>query len=399
MKRFFQFLILLIITLSLTGCFNEVVGQEPEPIPVQVMNLELQERETALKYVGVISSNDLIKYSFKTGGTLASIPVSVGDAVVRNDVLAVLDEKDLKVGVTVAKAQRDAAYAQYQKAKTGASPEEQKAAELNLQKAKDGYEYVAQNLKSLEELYASGALSDNQIKQARLEVNLQKSNYEQAEQMYIQATQGARKEDVTAAFSNYEQAQANYQYRVNSLSEAVLRSQIAGRVVATLFAEGEVIGPGYPVVIVSSSDQVISVGISQKDINSVEIGMKGRANVLGQEIEGELISISEIPNTGTGTYDAKILFTDSSFKIGLVADVELIIGETRGIWIPLDIIQYSGSNYVYLVEDGQVVRKNISIAEHHQGMARVEGLKSGEQLIIANANLVEPGDPVTIIEK
>jgi len=232
-----------------------------------------------------------------------------------------------------------------------------------------------------------------------LETSILNSELEQAQQMYNQASKGAREEDLNAALANYNQAKTNYEHNLKKYNEAELKSSIDGVVVAKQFEEGELVGSGYPVIVVSSKDQIVSIGLSQKDTRNIEIGMEAVVKVFEEELRGKLISVSEIPNEKTGLYDAKIALENTNFKLGIVAAVDLIIGKIEGIWIPLDSVKYSGSNYVFVAQQGKVVRKNVSILDQFNGLVRVSGLEVNDLLIISNSNIVKPGDLVEVIER
>ncbi|MFP4457678.1 MAG: efflux RND transporter periplasmic adaptor subunit [Clostridia bacterium] len=394
MKKTFIFAILIIV---LSACSAQEATVVDKKTPVKVQIVKLEERDTTQKYVGTVNSSDLIKYSFKTGGVLSDLQVSVGDEVKKGDLLASLNTSDLSTAVTVAKSQMESAKAQYDKALSGGSPQDQKLAELNLKKAQDAYDYALENLEKSEKLYDAGAISESQIKQIRLEVEILKSDLEQAQEVYTQSTQSAREEDLTSALANYNQAKANYEHNLRNLEDSKLKSTINGYVASIQFEQGELVGSGYPVVIVRSSDQVISFGISQKDVNEAKLGAKAKVKIFKETVEGELISISEIPNDKTGIYDAKVAVEKTNFKLGMIADIELITGVSQGIWVPLNTIKYVGSNYVFVAQDDRVVRKNITILEQQNGRVRVSGLAENDFLIVTNSNIVKPGDLIEII--
>jgi len=136
---------LLLTTLLLVSCNSQENIEINKEIPVKVSKLSLEEYDDTINYVGVIKSNDLIKYSFKTGGTIQEILVDIGDEVKRGDGLAVLDKSDLNTALSISKSQMEAAKSQYEKAKSGGSPEEKRVAELNLKKAKETYGLALEN--------------------------------------------------------------------------------------------------------------------------------------------------------------------------------------------------------------------------------------------------------------
>ncbi len=392
-------LFFLVLMLSMmTAC---QIPQTKDPVihPVSVRHLKSEVADKMLYYVGTIVADDLIKYSFKSGGTLQEISVNKGDPVTGGMVLAALDKSDMQLAVNAAKAQMEAAKAVYDKAVAGASEEERNNAALNLQKAQDAYNYQEDNLQRIEKLYQAGAVSQSEYDGAKLKLDLSKAELDQAQEVYNQVTGGAREEDIAAARANYEQARTNYQHQQKKYHETVLVSGINGYVTEILHEAGEIVAPGYPVVVVRSENQVITVGLSQQDVEQVEIGSKAKVTIGDITVDGVVTLISEAPNSVTRTYDTEIALLDGKFRLGIVADVKIIIGELQGIWIPIESIMFSGEDFVYLVKEDTIERRSISLLETRGSMVLVEGLAEGEQLVVSNGGQIKPGDRVQVVGK
>ena len=401
MKKSATILILLLLTASiLTACQTaKIEDKEPVIRPVSVKTLQMEKSDKTLKYVGTIVADDLVKYSFKTGGKLQTVNVQKGDKVVGGTTLASLDKSDLQLAVNAAKAQMDAAKAVYNKAVAGASEEDKNTAKLNLQKAQNAYDYAKDNLARIEKLYNAGGVSQSEYEGAKLDLDIKKASLDQAQEVYNQVTKGARQEDIDAAKANYEQAKTNYQHQKKQYNETTLSSEISGYVAEVLFEAGEIVGAGYPVVVVRSENQVVNVGLSQQDVNEVEVGHKTKVKIGDKIVDGIVTMISEMPNSDTRTYDTEIALLDGKFRLGMVAEVDIIVGEFEGIWIPLDKVMFSGEDFVYVVNEDKIERRSITLLETRGSKVLVDGLAVGDKLVVANSGQVKPGDKVKVVSE
>lgn len=401
MKKLATTLIIIVLSICvITACqTNKIVDKDPVIQPVSVKTLQNEKTDKTLNYVGTIVADDLVKYSFKTGGKLQTINVQKGDKVVGGTVLVALDKSDLQLSVNAAKAQMDAAKAVYNKAVAGSSEEDKNNAKINLQKAENAYNYSKDNLARIEKLYNAGGVSQSEYEGAQLDVDIKKATLDQAQGLYNQAIKGARQEDIDAARAQYNQAKTNYEHKKKQYNETTLVSGISGYVAEILFEAGEIVGAGYPVVVVRSENQVVNVGLSQQDVNEVKVGDKTKVKIGEETVDGVVTMISEMPNSDTRTYDTEIALLEGKFRLGMVAEVKIIVGEFEGIWIPLDKIMFSGEDFVYIVNEEKIERRSITLLETRGSKVLVDGLAEGEKLVIANSGQVKPGDKVKVVSE
>lgn len=59
--------------------------------------------------------------------------------------------------------------------------------------------------------------------------------------------------------------------------------------------------------------------------------------------------------------------------------------------IPISSILNDGEDYVYVVENGRAVRKNITLGDAHEDKVSVEGLKAGDKLVIEGMKEIKAG--------
>lgn len=399
MKKLTLILISLFIASSLfVGCSknDETVTTIESAKPVKVINVKEEVYPVTLNYLGTVSTDTLKKFSFKSGGEIERVFVEPGVEVKKGDKLIQLNVQDLTYAVNAAKAQLDGAQAQYDSAKKGASAEKIKQAELNVDKAQKAYDFTKDNYDQIVKAYNGGLVSEQDLKQAELEMNLREADLEIAKQLELEAKNGVTDEQERQLLSQLEQARINYQQKKDMLANATMTSDIDGYVVDVLYKEGELVGAGYPVVIIRNKNSTVNVGLTIEDVEKVQIGTKTIITANGKEIEGTVSSIADLPDTQTRTYNVDIALSEDAFRIGTITEVTFILEENKGILIPITSIVKNGSTYVYTVEGDIVKKKNVEIVDTIGTNIIVSGLTSGDKLIVEGTKQLSEGDKVAI---
>lgn len=395
-----KILSLLIMTLFITSCSTENAAVFQNSILVETKTVISENTDSVLSYMGVVKSDSLKKYSFKSGGKLKSVQVNVGQAVNEGDILLELDKSDIQFQVDAAKNQADAACSQYEKALTGAQDEDINAAKLNVEKAQAAYDYAQKIYIDIKTLLDEGAVSESSFKEAELSLNIAEKELKQTQELLNKAEAGTRKEDIASAKSQYELAQTNYDAIKKLFNDATLICDTKGYVADILYETGEIVPQGYPAILIQSENQVISIGATQEDVEKLSIGMTALITINNENYNGKIVDISQTPDETSRTFNVDIFISDrdKKFYIGSIGQVKLIIGQTRGIYIEIPYILNDGADYVYIVEENKAVRKNIDIVEIVDDKALVKGLSDNNQLIVNGAKNIKDGFLVEVKE-
>lgn len=390
-----KFLALLISLLLLSGCSKEKSAVSDSAALVETIAVNLESTDTYLKYVGTINSDSFKKYSFKSGGKLKSVYVQLGQSVAEGDVLLELDKSDLKIQADAAKNQADAAYAQYEKALSGAQDEDISAAKIDVEKSQAAYDYALLAFNDAKILFEEGAVSKSSFEEAQLGLSIAQKELEQSKEVLNKTIAGTRREDIASAKSQYEMSYKNYEAALKLYEEATIKSDVKGYVADILYKEGELLPAGYPAILVQSENQVAYVGLTQEDVEMVRIGTLAKITVNNETYSGKITKINQTPDEATMTFSAEIsINTDKKFYIGSLADVQLITGKTQGIYLKIPYILNDGENYVYIMEEGKSIRKNIEVLYIVDDKALVSGLSDNDQLIINGTDNLKNGSPV-----
>lgn len=387
----------LLCTIVFVGCGTKTAPAATEEIikPVKVMVVEQKTVDTTLDYIGIVGINPTHNLAYKVGGILLTVDVVKGQDVQKGMLLATLDTKEMQLGVEAANAQINAAKAQYAKAEAGASEEDLKNAKLDVDKAQSAYDYMIDQFEKMKTLLAEGVVSQSEVDQLVLQKTVQEMSLKQAKEVYAEALKGAEIEDLQALQAQIDQAQINLESKEMMIQDATLISDVDGVVLDVLYEKGEMVGAGYPVIVIASHEQVVKVGVTGEDLDKIAVGTTAMLS------GGTVVStryISDVPDTTTLTYEVEMAVPAGGYNLGELLDVSFVVGESTGIWIPLNTVLSEGKDFVMVEKDGEAVKTEVLIEESRGTDVRVSGLTVGDKLINEGIHKLNDGDAVAVGE-
>ncbi len=340
---------------------GESVQEDEEVLkPVQVSIVETTVEREGFYYIGIVEPEKFKKLSSKYAGKIQTIHVKKGDLITQGQPLITMETNDRQLEFAAAQADVDVSIAQ-------------------MTKAKSALEYSDENIKRLKTLFENDALSKQQFDLAVMENQTIKSDYYSAKELV-------------------NKAKANQSYKSNVLSDAVIKADIEGHVVEVLYKEGENIDAGYPVVVVRGEAYIMNVGVSQKDISKIDYSTKVNIHIDDQSLSGQVTNIAQVPNEETRAYQVKVLLDVETTQIGAVGKVDFTTGEKSGIMVPINTVFSDQEDFVYIVNDGIVEKKIITLNEVSNKNVYVDGLSLGDQLIVRGMKRVKPDDQVSVVQ-
>ncbi len=360
MKRLLAIVLTIVLLTACTAPEQAVTVKEKS---VKVLSVNEEVHPEMLHYLGVVYSDEVKKYAFLSGGEIEDVAVDVGDVVTPNQVMATLKSDKLEISVDSAS-------------------EQQRAAQLDYAKAKKNLTYLNDLLSDTKALLDAGATSKQQYQQVKLQRDI------------------AQKE-LSQASANIQQARLKSQYSADNFNDATLRSDIDGTVLEVNYESGEIVGQGYPVVLVRSNQNVIRVGVTAEDLKKLSVGDEVQITLPNNQVQMAKISrIHHIPDEGSRTYTVEIsVANDGSLLLGETVDVVFVLAEQRGIWLPISTILNDGLDYVYIVEDGRAKRVDITLQNIYDNKVMVKGLNVNDLLIVSGVQSLAPGYKIKVVEQ
>ena len=205
---------------------------------------------------------------------------------------------------------------------------------------------------------------------------------------------------------NLRGAEAKYQAAKKQLSEATIKSPIAGYINQLFVKPGAMLGAGVPVCeIVNTTNLVLRLKVSPSELVLVQqadrIGII-TSSATADTLQGTL-SFQSLKPDYTGQYEVEIAFTPS-LESGSTGMSGTAIFETKGdparIIIPESALMGFGEEQLYVFcAVGDVARRvNVRPGRTYGEWIEIDGgLQIGDSLIVTGQSLLEEGQQIKVI--
>lgn len=259
------------------------------------------------KSIGIVSTDDasvksnIVGISAKVSGQIDEIAVKEGDTVEVGQVLANIDNKAFQIQVEQSEANLAAAKAKLDSLKAGNRPQQVAQSEASVEQALANLKNVRKNYQRMEELFHTGAISEEQKDNALTALQVADSQYRATTQGSSLVAEGASEQDIRYAEAQVAQAVAALKSAELQLNNSVITAPISGIVAKKNVDEGENIAVGQPIIsITNPADSWIEANIEETAIGKVQIGQVVKFKIdayPGKEFRGEVTEVG----TATGS--------------------------------------------------------------------------------------------------
>ncbi|WP_034446324.1 efflux RND transporter periplasmic adaptor subunit [Butyrivibrio sp. AE2032] len=169
--------------------------------------------------------------------------------------------------------------------------------------------------------------------------------------------------------------------------------------------EGATVGAGTNLMTLANLDDVqVSIQVSKSDLPKIAVGEQVDITINGKPYSGTIDKISGNAtknNNGVAVVDTIIKVTnpDKDIILGVEASNKIHAQKAEDtIVLPYEYVQTdSTGDYVYVVENGLVTRKDVVIGISNSTDAEItEGLSVGDKVISSDVSILTEGMPVTV---
>jgi len=337
------------------GCKGEAAVKEEAVRPVKVTIIEPAAQGRTLTYSGVVRPRIESALGFRVAGKIVARSVNVGDRVEVDQIIARLDETDLKLAENAARAA------------VASARSRRDVANDNLERAK---------------------------------VLLPKA-------IISQAAYDTRRNELDAADAALDAAEAQLRQAVNAVGYATLKVDKAGMVTAVTGEPGQVVSAGQAVVTLAEAGETeIAVAVPEQDAGRLTIGQQARITLWAGprvSVEGRIREIAGQADPSSRTYAVRIAVgtPPQTMRLGMTASIALTIGdEAAPMVLPLTALTEGESGPVAFVVDqvNKVVRKTaVTIAGiSGDGVRIADGLHVGDMVVTAGVQFLRDGMHIRI---
>ena len=354
-----SFVVLLFLPLtaaSLSGCDSGTVAQQAAPPrPVKVAVVESGTGERTLIYSGVVRPRIESAIGFRVPGKVVERAANVGDRLAVGDVIARLDDTDLKLAENSARAA------------VAAARTRRDVAVANLERARP--------------LLPQGFIS--------------------------KATVDIRQNEVDAASGALDTAEAQLAQASNAVGYAVLVADKPG-IVTTVSAEpGQVLSAGQAVITLAVAGETeVAIAVPEQDAGHLSIGQRAKVSLWSGprvSIEGRVREIAGQADPASRTYAVRVAVAapPEMMRLGMTASVAFGINDgPAAMVVPITAMtEVDGARVVFVVDQASKLVRKVPVAISGiaaEGVRIASGLNPGDMVVSAGVQFLRDGMQVRI---
>ena len=228
--------------------------------------------KNSLKLTGTVETTT-VALSFKVPGRLLERNVDEGEIVKVGQMVAVLDDTDLRAEEKARSAQERAARAALQDLEAGSRDEEIMQAEAALARMQAEEVRAADEAVRMERLIRKEVVSQRDMDMAVAARDASAAAVREARERLRLLKAGARPDAVLQARANLESAAASHALAASRLADTRLYAPLVGQVTAKHAEPGEMLAAGSPVLTVTSLDDTwIRAYIPETELGRIKLG-------------------------------------------------------------------------------------------------------------------------------
>jgi HlyD family secretion protein len=409
MRPFFKknrtlIIILLVVVLATSAFVFLRQSRAQTATQFETATIERGSLTATIGATGTVRAKQTAVLIWQAAGTVESVSVKAGDSVSADDVLASLAKTSLPQSVILAEA--DLASAQKTFDELTSSNTAQAEAVIALREAQEAYDRAVNwraelngkiDIKKI--VYKRfgnrrfpilkeyrGYADEETIAKADEDLALAKARLEDAQRTYDLLKDG-NTADIIAAQARVDAAQA-------TLNLARLIAPFDATVTESYPLPGDQVSAGATAFRLDNlSSLLVDVEVSEVDINSVQVGQPVELTfdaILGKEYHGQVVEVAQAGTATSGVVNFKVTVeltdADASVKPGMTAAVNIVVEEMQDVvLVPNRAVRLvDGERVVYLLVDGQPVKKEIRLGSSSEAMSvvAVGDVKEGDVVIL-----------------
>jgi HlyD family secretion protein len=285
--------------------------------------------------------------SFKVPGRIIELPIEEGQQVKQNDLLARLEDSDIKQKVRIDEASVAVRQSNLDLTMAGTRDQEIKALQQTVIDAQADLALKKADSDRAQQLFSKDELSAQDRDHAATALKRAEATLGAAQQRLNEAEEGARKEDIAIARANLDQAKANLGLSRINAGYTTLRAPSSGIITVRQAELGEVVAPGSPVVSIADLDHIwLRSYVAETDLGRIHWGQAATVTTdtyPGKQYQGHISFIApnaEFTPKSVQTYKERVTLVyrikididnpNHELKPGMPADAHIQLAPAPG---------------------------------------------------------------------
>jgi multidrug efflux system membrane fusion protein len=335
----------------MAGCKGEAKVDQEAVRPVKVTVVAAGAPGRTLAYSGVVRPRIESAMGFRVAGKIVERAVNVGDRVKVGQLIARLDDTDLRLAENSARA--------------------------SVASARSRRDVARDNLERAKVLLPKAIIS--------------------------QAAYDTRRNELDAAAAALEAADAQLLQATNAVGYATLKADKAGIVTAVTGEPGQVVSAGQAVITVADAGETeIAIAVPEQDAGRLGVGQQSSITLwVGPQVStvGRIREIAGQADAASRTYAVRVAIDKppAAMRLGMTALVTIGLKEDgpSAMVVPLSALtEADGGHVVFVLDaDKKTVRKTpVTVAATADAGVRITGgLNAGDLVVTAGVQFLRDG--------
>jgi multidrug efflux pump subunit AcrA (membrane-fusion protein) len=386
------FVVVAISTLLLADCSKKQAtdsGEAQPAAPVQVATAEQKPIDRIVNAEGVLYPLQQASIMPKISAPVARFLVQRGDHVHTGQLLAVLEDSDLRAGAQEGKELYDQAQASYENTAHATLPNDVTKAKADVESSREALDAAKKVLENREKLLREGAIAQKLVDDARVAEVQAQSQFNTANE-YLKSLQNVgRGAQEKSAQAQAQAAKAHYQSVAAQLSYAEIRSPMNGVIADRPLNIGDMAAAGSPVfTIVDISRVVARANVPAAQAGSLRPGESAVVSSGDVQLKGKVTVVSPAVDPSTTTLQVWVAAANPGEKLKLGSTVQVAINAGAiddAIVVPVAALLSSdegGEKVMIAGTDGLAHEQKVEVGIRSGDDVQIlSGVKAGDQVI------------------
>jgi len=401
-KRKLLWIVLSVMVLAATGGATWYAFKRPAgatgPATALVARRDLSATVTATGTIKAMVGAE-VKVGSRIPGRVDQLAVQVGDRVKAGQVIARLEQEDLRAAVELARANLANAEAKLATVRNGARTQEIQTAEANLRQVEANQLLAQVNLERYRQLYQDGGIALQQVDIAARDHDVAVAQIRTAREQLSLTREKYTPEDLQVAEAEVRQARAALRIAEANLGYATITAPMGGVVASVSTQQGETVTSGSAaaqaptfVTIIDLTRLQVDAYVDETDIGKVHVGQEATFSVDAfpdKEFSGKVTAIypKALIQQNVVTYDVVIAIDNREglLRPDMTTNTTITVAKREKVLaIPNQAVRREDGDRVVFLQDGdRLVRRPVKTGWKDKTYTEVlSGLKEGDRVVV-----------------
>jgi len=398
--------ILIVIGISALLFIRALRNREPQVaeekklgVPVETAVVKKDNFEIVFKHSGTVKYLNRTKLSSQIGGEITEIYVEEGDQVEAGQILAKIDDQELKNNLDSAQSGVEEAEINFEKVKLAKLVAENNHLESKaaLREAQSDWQQWQNDYQRDKKLYQADAIAEAKFEQTKTQYQKAQARLERMKSSVSSAEKAVEiaELDIDSAEKKLEKSKNELKNADLKLKDSEIKAPSSSRIINSYIEVGENVGTAHVIFETAHTNVLeISAELGMKELRQVNPGTKA-VIYYGQNdqniIESEISKIDQASDPISRTTEVTIPVSNENneFRDGDFAAVEITAESVNdALIIPNKaIFNFKGEPHVYLIRDGKAERIKIEtgLSDGYFTVVK-DGLNEEDQIAVTNIN-------------